>query len=92
MHIEKAKYQQQVRSHDAERINKRHLDDDYAIRQRVKIRKDRVHRKAKDRNTSSWTISQVNCNGTVRIQYSSMSERKNTRGIDPFFSKMIITI
>ena len=59
---------------DAERINKKCLDHNYTVGQKVLILKDGMLRKAKDRYTGPWTITQVHCNGTVRIQCRTMSE------------------
>ena len=58
-------------------MNKKHLDHDYAIGQKVLILKDGVLCKAEDRYTRPWTITQMHCNGTFRIQGSSMSEQLN---------------
>ena len=70
---------------DAERMNKKRLDHDYAIGQKVLILKDGMLCKAEDRYTGPWTITQVHCNGTVRIQCGTMSEQLNIRRITPFF-------
>ena len=65
-------------------MNKKRLDHDYAIGQKVLILKDGMLCKAEDRYTGPWTITQVHCNGTVRIQHGTVSERLNIRRI-PFF-------
>ena len=62
-------------NHDAERINKKHLDHNYTIGQKVLILKDGLLCKAEDRYTGPWTITQVHCNGTVRIQCRTVFER-----------------
>ena len=56
------------------KIKKKNLDYDHTIGQKVLLIKDGVLCKAEDKNTSPWTITQVHCNGTVRIQCGSMSE------------------
>ena len=66
--------------------NKRRADFDYAIGQKVTIRKDGVLRKAENKNIGPYVITQVFTNGTVRIQRGSISERINIRRIDPYFS------
>ena len=66
-------------------MNKKHLDHDYAIGQKVLILKDGMLRKAEDRYTRPWTITQVHCHGTVRTQYGTVSEQLNIRRITPFF-------
>ena len=58
---------------DAERMNKKRLDHNYTIGQKVLILKDGMLCKAEDRYTGPWTITQVHCNGTVRIQCGTMS-------------------
>ena len=42
---------------DAKRMNKKHLDHDYAIGQKVLILKDGMLYKAEDRYTGPWTIT-----------------------------------
>ena len=66
--------------------NKRRADFDYAIGQKVTIRKDGVLRKAENKNIGPYVITQVFTNGTVRIQRGSVSERMNIRRIGPYFS------
>ena len=68
------RHQQEAVNHDAERMNKKHLDHDYAIGQKVLILKDGMLCKAEDRYTGPWTITQVHCNGTVRIQRGTVSD------------------
>jgi len=65
--------------------NKRRIDYDYQIGNKVTIRKDGVLRKAEDKSTGPFVITQVFTNGTVRIQRGSVSERINIRRIDPYF-------
>ena len=77
--------QQTAVNHDAERMNKKHLDHDYAIGQKVLILKDGVLWEAEDRYTGPWTITQVHFNSTVRIQCRTMSEQLNISRITPFF-------
>ena len=60
-------HRHQAVNHDADRLNKNHLDHDYAIGQKVLSLKDGVLHKAEDKYTSPWTITQVHCNCTVRI-------------------------
>ena len=68
-----------------ERLNKKCLDHDYIIGQKVLLIKDGVLCKAEDKNTSPWTITQVHCNGTVRIQCGCVSEQLNIGRINPLF-------
>ena len=77
--------QQQAVNHHTERLNKKHLDLDYTIGQKVLLPKIGVLQKAEDKYTSPWTITQVHCNGTVKIRCGIMSEWLNIRRITPFF-------
>ena len=65
--------------------NTRRIDFDYAVGQRVIVRKDGILRKAEDRYSGPYVITQVHTNGTVRIQRGTMSERINIRRIAPYF-------
>ena len=65
--------------------NTRRIDFDYAVGQRIIVRKDGILRKAEDRYSGPYVITQVHTNGTVRIQRGTMSERINIRRIAPFF-------
>jgi hypothetical protein len=80
------KRRQQLVDRDNIRKNKRRLDFDYKVGQKVTIRKDGVLRKAEDKNTGPFVITQVHCNGTIRIQRGSVSERLNIRRVDPWFN------
>ena len=79
------KRRQKLVDRDTERKNNRRSDFDYAVGQKVTLKKDGILRKAEDKNTGPWTVTQVHCNGTVRIQRGSVSERLNIRRIDPYF-------
>ena len=72
-------------NYDTERMNKKHLDHNYTIGQKVLLLKDGMLCKAEDRYTGPWTITEVHCNGTDRIQHGTVSERLNIRRITPFF-------
>jgi len=67
------------------RENARRIDFDYAVGQKVLLKKDGILRKAEDRYKGPYVITQVHTNGTVRIQRGTMSERLNIRRITPFF-------
>jgi len=79
------KRRQKLVDRDTERKNKNRADFDYTVGQKVTLRKDGVLRKAEDKNTGPYTVTQVHCNGTVRFQRGSVSERLNIRRIDPYF-------
>ena len=76
---------QQLIDRDTERSNKKRIDYDYKVGDKVTIRKDGNLRKAEDKNTGPYTIIRVHCNGNVRIQRGSVTERINIRRIDPYF-------
>ena len=56
------------------RKNKTRLPYDYAIGDKILIKIDGILRKAEDKYEGPYTITQVHCNGTVRIQRGSISE------------------
>ena len=76
---------QKLVDRDAERKNKLRIDYDYAVNDKVTLKKDGVLRKAEDKSTGPYVVTQVHTNGTVRIQRGSVSERLNIRRIDPFY-------
>ena len=53
--------------------SKRRMDYDHQIENKVALRKDAVLRKAEDKSTGPFVITQVFTNGTVRIQGGSVS-------------------
>jgi len=55
--------------------------------QKVLLRQDGINRKAAEKFTGPYEITQVHTNGTVRIQRGTVSERLNIRRIKPFFEK-----
>ena len=71
------------------RVNKRenltHLAFDYCVGGKVLIRKNGILRKAEDTFQGPYTITQVYCNGTLRLQRGSVSERLNVRRLMPYF-------
>ena len=66
------------------RENNRRLSHDYAVGDKILILKDGILRKAETKYEGPYTITQVHCNGTVRIQRGSVSERMNIRRLTPF--------
>ena len=75
--------QAQVRSTN-KRENKRRLPHDYVIGEKVLIIKDGILRKTETKYEGPYTIIQVHCNGTVRIQRGSIAERINIRRLTPY--------
>ena len=83
--------QQQVDKNNA-RENKKRVPYDYIVGNKVlKINEVNGERapKAHDKNNAPYVISQVYCNGTVRIQRGSMNERLNIRRLTPYFETSI---
>ena len=75
--------QEQVESTN-KRENKSRLPHDYAIGHKILIKKDGILRKAELKYEGPYTVTQVYCNGTVRIQRGSISERINIRRLTPY--------
>ena len=69
------------------RENKRRIDFDYAVGQKVLLKKDGILRKAEDKHSGPFVITQVHTNGTVRIQRGTVSERLHIRRLTPYFEK-----
>jgi hypothetical protein len=67
--------------------NKSRIDFDYRIGTKVVLIKDGIHRKAEDKNTGPYLITEVFSNGTVRIQRGTINERLNIRRLGPFFEQ-----
>ena len=76
---------QELVNRDNAKENARRIDFDYAVGQKVFLRKDGILRKAEDKYLGPYVITQVHTNGTVRIQRGTMSERLNIRRITSFF-------
>ena len=67
--------------------NKRRLDYDYKVNDKVLIIKKGIIRKVEDPNEGPYTITQVHTNGTVRIQRGAISERLHIRRLHPHFEQ-----
>ena len=83
--------QQQVDKNNA-RENKKRVPYDYIVGNKVlKINEVNGERapKAHDKNNGPYVITQVYCNGTVRIQRGSINERLNIRRLTPYFENSI---
>jgi len=70
------------------RENKKRLPYDYVVGNKVllinEINGEKAP-KANDKNDGPYVITQVYCNGTVRIQRGSINERLNVRRLTPYF-------
>ena len=82
------KRRQQLVDRDTISKNNKRVDFDYKVGDKVTLKKDGILRKAEDKNTGPYVITQVHCNGTIRIQRKSVSERLNIRRVDPWFEQM----
>ena len=67
------------------RENSRRVDFDYAVGQKVLLKKDGILCKAEDKYVGPYNVTQVHTNGTIRIQRGTMSERINIRRATPYF-------
>ena len=67
--------------------NKRRLDYDYKVNDKVLIIKKGIIRKVEDPNEGPYTITQVHTNGTVRIQRGAISERLHIRRLHPYVER-----
>ena len=82
-------YRQRQTDRNTERENKTRVDWDYAVGDKVLLRKEGILRKleSKEYEKDPWTVSQVHTNGTIRIQRGTKSERLNIRRVTPFFEE-----
>ena len=69
------------------RTNKRRIDFDYTVGQKVLLTKDGILRKVEDRNKGPYLIIQVHHNGIVRIQCGTINERLNVWRLSPYFEQ-----
>ena len=70
------------------RENKSRLPHDYAIGDKILIKKDGILRKAEEKYEGPYTVIQVHCNGTIGIQRGSLSERINIRRLTPYITRL----
>jgi len=67
--------------------NKRRIDFDYTMGQKVLLIKDGILRKLEDKSDGPYVITQVHHNGTVRIQRGTIKEQINVRRLSPYFER-----
>ena len=78
-------YRQRQTDLSTERENKRRVDYDYKIGDRVLVIQDGILRKAQSpHGKEPWTITTVHTNGTIRIQRGTKTERINIRRVTPY--------
>ncbi len=77
------------RSNESE--NKKRINVDYKVRDKVLIAKDGILRKSESKyGKEPWTITTVYTNGTIRVQCGTKSEWINIRRVTPFTNKIIL--
>jgi hypothetical protein len=84
-------YRQSQTDRSNKHENKKRIDYDYKVSDKVLIRKDGILRKAESiLKKEPWTITTVHTNGTIRIQCRTKSERINIRRVTPFSEELLI--
>ena len=82
-------YRQRQTDRNTERENTTCVDWDYAVGDKVLVRKEGILRKSESKyEKDPWTVSQVHTNGTIRIQRGTKAERLNIRRVTPFLRKV----
>jgi hypothetical protein len=77
--------------HNNNSKNKKCVDYDYKVGNKILIHKDGILRKAESSWIKEpWTITTVHTNGTIRIQCGTKSERINIRRVTPFSEELLI--
>ena len=78
-------YRQRQTDLSTERENKKRIDYDYKIGDRVLVIQDGILRKAQSpHGKEPWTITTVHTNGTIRIQSGTKTEQINIRRVTPY--------
>ena len=79
-------YRQRQTDLNTMRENEKRIDHDYAVGDKVLVRKDGILRKTESRwHIEPWTILSVHTNGTIRVTRGNKSERLNIRRVKPFY-------
>ena len=74
----------------AKHENKKRIDYDYKVGDKVLIVKEGILHKAESRyGKDPWTITTVHTNGTTRVQCRSKLEKINIRRVTPFSEDLI---
>jgi hypothetical protein len=77
--------------HNNDNENRKRVDYDYKVGDKILIRKDGILRKAESIwKKEPWTITTVHTNGTIRIQCGTKSERINIWRVTPFSEELLI--
>ncbi len=71
--------------------NKKRVDYNYKVGDKILIRKDDILHKAESKWIKEpWTITTVHTNETIRIQCGTKSERIDIRRVTPFSEELLI--
>ncbi len=71
-----------------ERENKKRVDYDYKVGDKILIVKDGILHKAESpKQKEYWTRTTVHTNGTIRVTRGTKSECINVRRVEPYFKK-----
>ena len=74
-----------------EHENKKHIDYDYKVGDKVLIVKDGILRKSESKfGKEPWTITTVHTNGTIRVQCRTKSEWINICRVTPFTDSQVL--
>jgi hypothetical protein len=83
-------HRQSLTDHNNECENKRRIDYDYKVGDKVLIAKDGILCKSESKyGKEPWTITTVHTNGTIRLQCGTKLERINIRRVTPFTDKIV---
>ena len=78
-------HRQLLTDRSTEHENKRRIDYDYKVGDKVLVIKDGILRKSESKyGKEPWTITTVHTNGTIRVQCGTKSERINIRRVTPY--------
>jgi hypothetical protein len=81
-------YRQHQTDLSTEHKNKKHVNYDYKVGDRVLVILDGILHKAQSPHSKEpWTITTVHTNGTIRIQHGTKMERINIRRVTPYTDK-----
>ena len=81
-------YRQHQTDLNNEHENKKHVDYDYKVGDKILIMKDGILRKAESpKQKEFWTITTIHANGTIRVTHGNRSEGMNVWRVESFFEK-----
>ena len=81
-------YRQKLTDKNTLRENKKRVDYDYKVNEKVLIAKDGILRKTESHyDNDPWTIVSVHTNGTITVQRGNKSQRINIWRVTSFFEE-----